>query len=466
MMKRIQFTQDENQHKYLWILASIQIILPVLMIPFVFVLDKLNVNESVIVALDLAGMVLLILYSGSILESQNIQKLAVVFLTMMFFESVYLFSDALFYFLNETPSYYLFNLIDNTIYVICPIVMVMLFWDCLTIWLGEIKQHRYLNKILNFVALAQLAFYILNVFFGFAFRISKETGIYQRGPLYGMTILFPLIMLVLCIYRVWSSSNNPSNKIRLSMYPLAPFIGTILQFALKVPLVAITTFFSVTYLYTHFYVEREIDIHYLENKLTESHLRTLQMQINPHFLYNTLTTMASLCDSNPEAAKEMIYQLSEYLRSNYTDIERPSMIPFQEELEQLKKYVAIEHVRFPNITVNYELKALDFSLPSMSLQPLVENAINHGIRKQKKSRGTITIFSYEEGNAWLVAVKDDGVGYDVNRTHNINLLKGHRKHYGMQNVRTRLQMMCKGTMEVESAVGKGTTVTLHIPKQK
>ena len=190
-----------------------------------------------------------------------------------------------------------------------------------------------------------------------------------------------------------------------------------------------------------------------------SELNAMMLQINPHFIYNTLGSAASLCDIDPSAAQELIYQFSDYLRDNFTDIHRQPMVRFKDEMEHLNRYIAIEKVRFPNIEMEYEIHVKDFEIPSFTLQPLVENAIKHGICKRRRSAGTIWIQTMETESAYVVRVIDDGIGFNP-MTSRLN----EGKHIGIRNVRTRLEILCRGTLEIEGEPGVGTTCEITIPK--
>ena len=110
--------------------------------------------------------------------------------------------------------------------------------------------------------------------------------------------------------------------------------------------------------------------------------------------------------------------------------------------------------------MEYDIQATDFKLPMLSVQPLVENAVKHGVGMKKKG-GTVTIISRDNGNAFEVIVKDDGVGFDTNAPKKDD----GRSHVGMENTRSRLKEMCGGTVNIESTVDVGTTATMILPKE-
>ncbi|MGN1350506.1 MAG: sensor histidine kinase [Anaerovoracaceae bacterium] len=197
----------------------------------------------------------------------------------------------------------------------------------------------------------------------------------------------------------------------------------------------------------------------LEKALEDSRIATMLSQIQPHFIYNTLGTVEQLCREQPEAAADLVHNFSMYLRGNFSELDNPAPILLSKELEHVRYYVAIEHVRFPDMEVLFHLDAEDFLLPALSVQPLVENAIKHGLMGLEKG-GTVTVSTYETEKDYCVSVEDDGVGFDP------SILQDSRQHIGIRNIRKRLEAMCGGTLTVESAPGKGTKAVITVPKER
>lgn len=194
-----------------------------------------------------------------------------------------------------------------------------------------------------------------------------------------------------------------------------------------------------------------------ERQLTESRISTMISQIHPHFIYNTLGSIEQLCELQPEKAAELVHNFSRYLRGNFSELDNPAPICLSQEMEHTRYYVSIEQVRFPDIEVRFDMQSVDFLLPALSVQPLVENSIKHGLMKLSRG-GVVTVTSYETDTQYYVSVEDNGAGFDT------SILLDERKHIGLRNIRERLEMMCSGTMTVESTPGVGTKVLLSIPK--
>ena len=151
----------------------------------------------------------------------------------------------------------------------------------------------------------------------------------------------------------------------------------------------------------------------LEGRLKRSMAELMASQIRPHFIYNTLNSIRALIRVDPETAMRTVNDFSTYLRSNLDHVVDREMIPFLDELRHIQAYLNIEQVRFEErLQVEMDIRAKSFRVPPLSIQPLVENAVKHGICR-KMSGGTVTVRSYEEKDACVVEVLDDGVGFDV-----------------------------------------------------
>ena len=135
-------------------------------------------------------------------------------------------------------------------------------------------------------------------------------------------------------------------------------------------------------------------------------------------------------------------------------------IPFEEELQHVKYYCNIELLRFSDkLTVNYDIEATDFLVPTLSIHPLMEIAIKHGVTK-KIDGGTVTLSTYAEPDAYVIRVQDDGVGFNPQAQPK----EDGRSHVGLQNIQYRFASMLHATMEIESQENVGTTVCVRIPK--
>ena len=198
--------------------------------------------------------------------------------------------------------------------------------------------------------------------------------------------------------------------------------------------------------------EREREIHNLQTSIALS-------QIKPHFLYNSLNTIYVLCGKDLNKGRQAISDLSDYLRINIGSIDSKVPIPFEKEMEHVRKYLSLEQLRFPDeFTVSTDTPVKDFSLPALTIQPLVENAVRHGV-VPKGEGGIITIQTRQSNRHYIIIVSDNGEGFDT-----LEEAEDGSDHIGIRNVRERLSRMVKGDLDIRSTPGYGTEVTIRIPK--
>ena len=196
-----------------------------------------------------------------------------------------------------------------------------------------------------------------------------------------------------------------------------------------------------------------------ERKLNESRISIMLSQIQPHFLYNALAVIARLCDKDPAEAKKVTISFSIYLRANMNLLERTEPIPFENELNHTIGFMNLEKAMYGEaLNVIYDIQTKNFSLPALTVQPIVENAVKHGIGK-KEGGGTITISTKETDSGYLVIITDDGAGFYPEKTDDDG-----QQHIGINNVRLRLSAQCGGSLEIKSKPSAGTTATIIIPK--
>ncbi|WP_312938970.1 transporter substrate-binding domain-containing protein [Oscillibacter sp.] len=198
-----------------------------------------------------------------------------------------------------------------------------------------------------------------------------------------------------------------------------------------------------------------------EAELADGRSRIILSQIQPHFLFNALGTIGQLCRKDSEQAAIAIDTFARYLRTNLESVENTKMVPFTQELQHIKTYLWLETMRFgEDLKVVYDVVCENFYLPPLTVQPIVENAVKHGLG-HKEEGGTVTVRSRELESVWLVQIEDDGIGFDEK-----TVLEDSRIHIGIENVRRRLQFMCSGSLSIASSANKGTVVTIRIPKNK
>ena len=193
--------------------------------------------------------------------------------------------------------------------------------------------------------------------------------------------------------------------------------------------------------------------------INDMKIRLVLSQIKPHFLFNALNAIYYLIEKSPMQAQAAIDSFSDYLRGNMEALEHTALIPISQEMKHVKSYLRLEEMRFQDeLEVIYDVKALNFDVPALSVEPIVENAVKHGI-SQNENGGYVKISTDETEAGYEIKVEDNGAGFNVGDIGNDG-----RLHVGIANVRTRLESMAKGTLTIESEIGKGTCATIFIPR--
>lgn len=289
-----------------------------------------------------------------------------------------------------------------------------------------------------------------------------ENNIYHRAD--GFWISQVLLMLFVIFDFIIVISNrkvlSKNEIVSFLCYIILPTAATILQvFVHDIYLILISTTVAtivMLLIMLSVYVEQYKQ---KERALVDSQIAIMMSQIKPHFLYNSLTAIAQLCDDNPADAKQATIAFSDYLRNNMHSIEKKALVPITEELEHIRTYLYLEKMRFDDyLVIEYDIQATDFYVPSLSIQPIVENAVKWGIG-EKENGGVIKIATCSNDDSFEVIVSDDGNGFDTSR-----IKKDNRAHIGIENVRKRLDIMCSGDLIIDSVIGKGTTVKMVIPR--
>ena len=313
--------------------------------------------------------------------------------------------------------------------------------------------------------------------FNHMYYVIDADSIYVRGDMFWLSQAIGVAGLVVNGFLLFCHSRRlKKNELAvMGLYIVLPIISMVIQVFVYGPaLLNLANTFSiiVIFLCVHLeYVRRERELaqklmqqsmELAKEKETLAHTRMdlLRSQIQPHFIYNTLGTISELCLVDPQKAHQVVLDFSRYLRGNFDELECNVPIRVSREIEHVRHYTAIESVRFPDMKFYYNLHSLDFSLPALSIQPLVENAVKHGLMG-RESGGTVRISTYETGDAFYVQVQDDGVGFDPG----VPLTKRDRRHLGIDNIRERLRIMCGGELSIDSIPGRGTTSTITIPKE-
>ena len=378
--------------------------------------------------------------------------------------------DGMFVSPTNLPKLYTLDLVLTTFdfFFYCLASVMFLNYVCiLTGWLAEKKRRRLIYCLIAYCFVA-----------AGMFTTSMETGWLYYFPEDGYTYYTPayIVFVALSIPAFWLSYIavfKSRKQLKKKVIPLFTYlIATLLigcsdqVFSLSISYVcmafiAMSIYIGVDVEQDHELLVQSAEINKRKAENTDMNVKLMVSQIQPHFLYNTLGTIYQLCGKDVKLAQETIKSFTKYLRTNMESLDRNTLVSFEKELEHTKTYLSIELLRFSDVLkVEYDINDTNFELPALTLQPLVENAVKHGIRSRVEG-GTVTITAKRDAGKVLVSVRDDGMGYDTSK-----LPDDGRAHIGVANVRKRLEYMCGGKLEVESEIGVGTTATIVLEDVK
>lgn len=417
-----------------------------------------------------SAIVILILFATYLVQNGKKDKMFKWFLTLLILDVLMLFFDAPIWLLLSKPSAQKVVAIKILTFLsdIMSCLMIVAYSFCLTEF---VNKYRKTTKAVAYVVLSicivSIGLCFANIF-NEMFISYDARGADKNGPfavLYAIIFVVPQIINLIYLF---ANINYVGAKktLLLSLFCAIPLIASPMQFFWEVTPVYVASTFSLILCYSLFVneqikksAEKDKELLKKEIELIESKNAIFLSQIQPHFLYNSLTSIYSLCETDPEKAKLAIVDFSKYLRANLDSLKQKNLIPFNEELNHIKAYLRLEKLRYDeDLNIIYDIKSDNFLLPVLTVQPLVENAINHGICNTKQG-GIIQIKTNETEDFFEIRVIDNGAGFNENELYDPN-----RSHTGIDNVRSRLKNMCGGTLEIASIVGVGTTAIIKIPK--
>lgn len=418
------------------------------------------------VTLDLySALVCLILFGSLLAAAGSKPRLRMYFLLMCAFNFGMSLGDIPSWVCSgfARPWYPAIQWIGALVFWLCSTGMLLSFTAYLIEYLApRVRVHHGFWRAALLLGGVHIAGILLSVFNGMFFTITAE-NVYQRGGWFWLSQLLPFLIyaldiIILAFYRKGLSGEDLHV---LSSYIALPLLCELIQMThFGISLLPAGIAISLLLICINVQTEQELRLERKENELAQARVDIMLSQIQPHFLYNSLTVIRQLCDADPAQAKEAIRDFAQFLRGNMDSLKSKAPIPFEQELSHVENYLALERQRFQErLRVVYDIQARSFAIPPLTLQPIVENAVRHGVLKRENG-GTVTIRSGESDMAWLVTVEDDGVGIQ-----SAAQTDGERTHIGIENVRERLGALCNGTLELHSQPGVGTTALISIPKE-
>ncbi len=305
---------------------------------------------------------------------------------------------------------------------------------------------------------------------GFIYVTSENQ--YFRGPLYPFPLIPIIVALLLTFAGVIRRRAQLSRKVFLAfLIAILPIVAslTVQLFADVFPLIDFSYVLSALAMYSLILsdqieqdrrqqqeiVRQQTEIARQQREIAHERLSVMVLQMRPHFIYNTLISIHSLCRLNPRKAEQITMDFTNYLRRNFNAVASDSAIPFATELEHTRAYLAVEQAQYEDmLVVDYDTPYTQFRLPPLTLQPIVENAVKHGMDPDGEPLN-ISIRTRHTDSGTEIIVEDTGPGFDPSDES--------KPHITLNNIRQRLEMMCRGTMTIMPREGGGNVVKVAIP---
>ncbi|MBU5433019.1 sensor histidine kinase [Intestinimonas sp. MSJ-38] len=325
----------------------------------------------------------------------------------------------------------------------------------------EKKLTRIWHRAAWTIFAAAVALLVITQFTGLFYSVDAG-GIYHRGPLFWLSQAIAIGTLVMDIVLIVCYRERLSRAERISfcVYVCVPIVAIFMQlFFYGVYFLLLSSTLAAVFMLGAIILDQTEQYYRTEQELAQMRSALVLSQVQPHFLYNSLTAIAALCEHAPAEAKEATLAFAEYLRTNMNALNAKGTVPFATELKHIETYLYLEQLRFgEDLLVDMDIEVTDFSLPALTIQPLVENAVKWGVC-QDEDGGMVKLTTRETPLGVEVTVSDDGVGFDPE-----HLPQDGKDHLGLQLVRDRLKMVCGAKLTVESKIGQGTVVRVFIPR--
>lgn len=426
-------------------------------------------RQSIHVALLLWGCIFSLIAALCIFMSKNFEKRKrKVLLHMLLSCAILMLSDSVAWAYRGEPGivgYYIVR-ISNCLVFLFSDVMLGLYhaYVCCSLFgTSAVKNKKTNYKIRAVFLLAVIGMFlvILTQFTGLYYSFDSQ-NFYHRNQWYFLSLLIPMLGMLLDCSLIIQYRKNITKRVMVALlsYIVLPFVAAIiLLFYYGISLINIAISISMIEIFVEAMVEQSQMLAEQTKELTESRISSMKSQIRTHFIFNVLGSISGYCKINPQKADEQLARFSRYLRRNMRFMEEQGMIDFLEEVRQVEDYVALEQMRFEDmIEFGEDLEYTDFKIPPLTVQPLVENAIKHGLVEHDRA-GSVCLFTRKENDNIVIEVVDDGYGFEVEELEKDESI-------GIRNVRYRLEHLAGATLQMESKPGDGSKAIISIPAQR
>ena len=375
-----------------------------------------------------------------------------------------LFFDGIYWCIDGRSGFWPMAVIFVLIYAFCLLMLTLYHYYLRAFWKEHygIKSENWLN---SFPIAVNIVFNILWIssFFTNLFFVMEKDGsyYYTRYHIFSqfgiLLILFP-DLLVLIKHRKKMGAKNCLLWIFL---PTLAVVARLFDLIYNLPFVYPVISLCIVGIFTIVNVEMDRSVEKQLLSVRSDMSKVMISQIQPHFLYNVLNSISILCHKDPNRAAEVTDEFAQYLRWNINSVFSLEPVSITEEIKHTKKYLELEKERFGDIlNVLWNIKDDSFYIPPLVLQPLVENAVRHGIC-QREEGGTVWIDIYSDETYHYVVITDSGIGFDTAKLAD----NSDKLHVGLAYAKEQIVGICGGEIEVESTLGKGTRIRISLPRE-
>ena len=334
-----------------------------------------------------------------------------------------------------------------------PVFMPMLFLlhSC-----GESLKKSPLFKIVTALQVLYVVFLIAVQFMDAVYTVTPDNQ-FVRGPLWALWMIPLVLIMLLNVAGVIKRRKKVSKKLfaALLIYLLPMTAAIILHMFFSVELFVIFGMALFALVMFGLILSDNIDQYTCQQQeIAHQRASVMVLQMRPHFIYNTMTTIYYLCKQDADKAQQVTRDFTDYLRQNFSAIASEDTVPFADELKHTQSYLAVEKAQHEkDLFVEYDTPVTRFRLPPLTLQPLVENAVKHGLDPNAGPL-TISVRTEQKEDGVLITVRDNGKGFDPGDRS--------KPHPALDNIESRLDQQCGGTLTIASEPGC-TAVTIFIP---
>ena len=457
---------NNKQNIAKFVLVSLELLLLVLSgyIIYIFDIDKLSSKQTINVAFDLFAMlILIIVYISCIYGKKNKSSNSFILLSAsvylcLFFELGAWMADGI---ANARVYNYLFNIGSNSMMIISS--GLFFYFTCQSLSI-ELKT---INISVVCVVIAGIVAEAMNIVYGFYYYIDKN-GTYVRNRVGSFWGYIPFgYILGIAGFLIIKKQMAVRKKCIYMSYILVPFVISAWYMITEYPpTLFMSAFISVVLIYANIYVDLgqenikyELDNAHKETELALQRNKQTLSQIRPHFIFNALGSIEELCVVDAKKAENAVHYFAKYLRANMDALGETDMVSFETELEHIHNYIWLEKMRFDDeLEYIEDIQVDSFMIPTLSIQPLVENAVKHGMMGKEEGTLHVKIRTYQQDENYVIEVSDDGCGFDTNQKKDDG-----RSHVGMSYAKSSIENRLGGTIVIDSVIGNGTKVSIVIP---